>query len=616
MTAEGLPGESDEPAGALTRHQLLWSDFDAIARGEGGAEPLGKLRAAERSRRLLLLRGLVEVATKSEDLYRPLPSPETAWELLARVERAAPEALETILAHPYTGTWAGYTTRLYRQDVTGVCPFWVHVGHVHCLAAAAAVRAGIPFETELPVWRGKVALPTLGMAQLRAEAPFSVATVRGGSGVVEIRNRHSVVHLPACTSTDAPGWSGTRETVSWSGNQRLAVRLDDLDPYRGLYEPIPPERLSPVEAESWRTVLDGAWRLLVRHLPAVAETLPVGLDSLVPAPAVPFRLPSASTGEAFGSAIIAYGEDPATLAAALVHEFQHIRLGGLLHLVRLSQDDPRERLYAPWRSDPRPIGGVLHGIYAFFGVTSFWRALAAAEPDHELAAFEFALWRGQTWRTLTAVRTDESLTAAGRRFLDGIATKLRPWQDEPVAASPRMWARFAAEDHYAAWRTRHLRPAPGTVAELADAWRAGLSRPWSAATGLPEPQMPTPVPDGDWQDARTDLIRLRLGPDGAARYAAQGSSVPGATEADLRFVAGQPVEAASGYRDLLAEDPDNPAALTGLGVALGARSTSPVSRALLHRPELVRAVHRLLRDESGTSPTVETVAGWLGRFIH
>jgi HEXXH motif-containing protein len=613
---DGRPsGESEETADALTRHQLLWTDFDAVARGEGGTGPLRKLRAAERSRRLLLLRNLVEVATKSEDLYRPLPSPEAAWELLARVQEHAPQALETIIAHPYTGTWAGYTTRLYRQDVTGVCPFWVHVGHVHCLAAAAAVRAGLPFEAELPVWQGNVALPTLGLAHLRAEAPFSVATIRCVDGVVEIRNRNSVVRLPARPSADAPGWSGIRETVLWSGDQRLAIRLDDLDPYRGLDGPIPPERLAPVEVEAWRTVLDAAWQLLALRLPAVAETLPVGLDSLVPSPAVPFRLPSASTGEAFGSAIVAYGEDPAVLAAALVHEFQHIRLGGLLHLVRLSEDDPRERLYAPWRPDPRPIGGVLHGIYAFFGVTSFWRALASADPGDELAAFEFALWRGQVRRTLDAVRADESLTATGRRFLSGVATKLQPWQEEPVAANPRMWARFAAEDHFAGWRTRHLRPAHEQVAELAAAWRAGLSRP-GLASSLLEPRTPTPVPDGNWRDSRTDLIRLRLGPDGPARFAAHGPSVPGATEADLLFVAGRSVEAAARYRSLLAADPDDPAALTGLGLALSARTTGPAPRALLHHPELVRAVHRVLRDGPGTTPSVEAIAGWLGRFTH
>jgi len=614
MTADGFSGESDESTGTLTHHQLLWTDFDALARSEGGPGPVRKLRAAERSRRLLLLRGLIDQVTKSAELYDPLPSPESAWELLARVENASPESVEIVLAHPYTGTWAGYTTRLCRQDVTGICPFWVHIGHVHCLAAAAAVRAGLPFDAEVPVWQGKVSLPTLGMATLRTDAPFSVARVRCRGGEVTVENQASVVRLPTDRTTDAPGWWGVREAVMWSGERRLAIRLDDLDPYRGLYEPIPPRRLTTLEAESWRTVLDDAWDLLATLLPDLADALPEGLDSLVPDPAVPFRLPSASTGEAFGSAIIAYGDHAPTLAAALVHEFHHIRLGGLLHLARLHDDDPRERFYAPWREDPRPIGGVLHGIYAFFGVTMFWRALAAAEPGDPLAAFEFALWRTQTWRTISAMRPDPSLTAAGRRFLDGVADRLEPWQDEPVAPGPAAWAIAAARDHYAAWRVRHLRPDPATVSALAAAWRAGRPRPGLGP--LPEPRKPTPVPDGPWHDARTDLLRLRLGPDGETALADRGPAVPGATQADLAWAAGRVDDAIAGYRLLLTGDPDDPCALVGLGLALAARSSGPASRALLHRPELVRAVHRSLHDDEGTTPPVEAVAGWIGRFAH
>ena len=598
----------------LTPHQLLWSDFDALARADGDPELVRKLRAAERSRRLLLLRGLVDQTTKSDDLSGPLPSPESAWELLARVQDSAPEALEAILAHPYTGSWAGYATRLCEQDVTGVCPFWVHIGYVHCLAAAAAIRAGLGFELEVPVWQGNVPLPTLGMAHLRAVAPFSVAVVHGSAGEVVVWNKDSHVRVPAVRGIDAPGWSGIRETTTWSGGQQLNIRLDDLDPYRGLYEPIPPQRLTPVEVEGWRTVLGHAWALLVRHLPEVASALPEGLDSLVPEPAVPFRLPSASTGEAFGSAIVAYTDQPAMLAAALVHEFQHIRLGGLLHLVRLNHNDPRERIYAPWRDDPRPLSGVLHGIYAFFGVASFWRALARDERGDTLAAFEFALSRGQVWRTLTAIRRDSSLTPAGRRFLAGIAERLEPWQGEPVSAIPAGWARLSARDHHVAWRIRHLRPDPDTVTALAAAWRAGQSRP--ALGPVPEPSVPTPVPDGTWTNARADLIRLRLGPDGDAALAEQGSLVPGATVADLDLVAGRTDQACAGYRRLLAEDPDDPAALAGLGVALMSRSTGSAARALLHRPELVRAVHRLLRGDSGLTPSIEALAGWIGRFTY
>ncbi|MEA5358368.1 HEXXH motif-containing putative peptide modification protein [Amycolatopsis sp., V23-08] len=597
----------------LIPHHLSWTDFDAFARGGGGPGLVGHLRATERSRRLLLLRGIIDQAAKSPEVSAPLPSPEWAWELLARIQQQDPAAVETILAHPYTGSWAGYTTRLCRQDVTGVCPFWVHLGHVHCLAAAAAVRAGAGFEAELPIWQGTVSLPTLGMVRLRTSEPFGVARVAAGDDGIVVRNRHAEIRLPDDLSVETANWLPVRRITSWHGDRRLSIRLDDLDPYRGLYEPIPPKRLTALEVESWRTVVHDAWQLLATHVPDVAEALPAGLESLVPAPAVAFRLPSASTGEAFGSAIVAYSGDSEQLAAALVHEFQHIRLGGVQHLATLHTDDPRERLYAPWRDDPRPIGGVLHGIYAFFGVTGFWRALAMAEPENALASFEFALSRSATWRTLREVRGDASLTSTGHRFLDSIAAEMTPWQDESLVARPGAWAMTAAADHYATWRLRHLRPDAEMVAGLAAAWRRGES--WPKIGKPAEPRTPTPVPDGRWTNARTDLIRLRLG-RGETALAEHGHTVPGVTDADLALVAGRLEPATAGYRRLLAADPDDPAAFVGLGLALTACGTGPAARALLHRPELVRAVHRALRANTDTPPPVETIAGWIGRFTH
>src|SRR5262249_15836403 len=195
-------------------------------------------------------------------------------------------------------------------------------------------------------------------------------------------------------------WEVRRLTVraGWHG---LSVHLDDLDPYRGLFEPVPPERLDISEVETWRSLLDGAWRLIVRYLPDLADAMNAGLDSLVPRPAIPFRLPSASTGEAFGSAIVGLPADAASLAATLVHEFQHICLGGILHLTPLHRNDHRERFYTGWRDDPRPIGGALQGVYAFFGVCAFWRALpqARARAAAPRAAIQFAHLRGRTMPT-------------------------------------------------------------------------------------------------------------------------------------------------------------------------------------------------------------------------
>jgi HEXXH motif-containing protein len=602
----------------FTRHRLPWADFDLLARGAGGAGVVLRLRRAERSRRLLLLRALVEETTKTPELFGPLPPSDDAWELLARVQEKAPTALDVVLAHPYTGTWAGYTTRLLTSRITGRFPIWIHVGHLHALAASAAIHAGLDFHIRVPLWNGGAMLPTLGLARLVADSPWSVAEVRGERGRVEVGNGAGRVQLPPDPAADAPGWWGIPRLTMRAGERVLSVRLDDLDPYRGLYEPVAPQRLDAAEMDAWRALLDQAWRLIVDHLPDIADALPAGLDSLVPRPAVPFRTPSASTGEAFGSAIVSRPPDAATLAAMLVHELHHIRLGGLLHLTRLHDDDPQERFYTPWRDDPRPIGGVLQGVYAFFGVTACWRALARAgtRAADRRAEFEFAYWCEQTWRVLLALRDDPGLTADGRRFVDGIAERLGRWRDEPVPADLGTLVAAVGADHYAGWRMRHLRPAPATVADLAHAWLAGRDRP--PTTRLVTDRPPTPVPDGSWSAARTDLIRLSVADssDGRNALSRTWSSVPGATVADLAYATGRLTDAARGYRAELAEDADRPAAWVGLGLALSGLGVTPAARALLRHPEVVRAVHRRIRAHTRTAPTPEELAGWIGRCVY
>ncbi|WP_326944213.1 HEXXH motif domain-containing protein [Amycolatopsis sp. NBC_01307] len=580
-------------------HLLPWSTFDQLAAGTGGLTAMGVLRSADRSRRLLLLRGLKD-ATADERLTGPLPGSEKAWELLEQAEEADPDAVEQVLAHPYTGSWAGYTTRLIEQELSGECPLWVHCGYLHTLAAAAAIRAGLEFTIRVPVWNDSVVLPTLGAARLDEGGGFTTAEVHGESGSFTISGDRSRV------TPGTPAWVPLRTFRLEADDRVMELRLDDLDPHRGLYHPIPPDRLAEADSARWHGLLGEAWRLVVEHLPEYAEILPAGLTSIVPEPPVPFRLPSASTGEAFGSAVIAAPDEAATLAAALVHEFQHIRLGGLLQLARLHDDDRTQRLYAPWREDPRPLGGLVHGIYAFFGVSAFWRALSHARPADRSAAFEFAHWRAQSWRTLELIRDDAALTTAGRRFLDELGTVLEPWQKESTSAEAAHWAETLATDHHAGWRLRHIRPEPESSAELAHAWQCGAPCPQV----IPGGRLDT-VSDGDWPNARADLLRIRLGENGEAELSRLWSRVPEVLEGDHMLIADRVEEARKAYLAVLEEDPDHASALIGLGLSLPA---GPAARALLGVPELVRAVHRTLRG-AGNAPVADELARWIGEGL-
>lgn len=589
-------------------HTLSWEDFDLLARSEGGPDPVRRLRTAERSRRLLLLLSIIDEVAENRDRQSPLGSPEAAWDLLVRAQEADPRAFDDVLIHPYTGSWAGYATRLLRQDVEGDRPLWVHIGHLHALAAATAIRADIEaFHVRVPVWRGIVALPTLGIAHLDGVPDRATAEVRAVAGRVEITACGRTVVVPADPSSDAPGWQGIHVVELGSGSRRLTVRIDDVDPYRGLHGPRAPYRLGPDDLRDWCDLLGRAWELIVRLLPEFADALPAGLDTIVPDPPFPFRLPSASSGEAFGGAVICRPEDPVTLAAALVHEFQHIRLGGLLQLVPLHSEDKTERLYAPWRDDPRPIGGVVHGIYAFFAVTEFYRVLCRSRPADELAAFEFAHWRNQVERTLETIREDDELTEAGRKFLGHVADRCEAWRHDKVSASAAHWSELATADHYAGWRLRHLRPDPAAVDRIVRAWVSGAAAPGTESVST----VLVTEPDGAWFEARADLLRVRLGEDGERRARDAWPRIIGASEADWALVDGRGETALDGYRTELLGDLEAPRAWIGLGLALRATGDEATATVLLDRPELVRAVHRRIRKHGGPVPTPEEVARWL-----
>src|SRR5689334_6798206 len=179
-----------------------------MARGRFDSAMVSRLRAAERSRRLLLLRALVDAVGKEPQLAGPMPSPEDAWELLSRVEARSPSTFNLVLAHPYTGSWAGYTIRLLRRQIAGVCPLWVHIGHLHSLAAAAAIRSGLDLTAAVPLWEGAAILPSLGTVRLPYDKPWSIARVYGHRQRYIVGNEHGQVLMPDEANSDVPGWWG------------------------------------------------------------------------------------------------------------------------------------------------------------------------------------------------------------------------------------------------------------------------------------------------------------------------------------------------------------------------------------------------------------------------
>lgn len=611
--------DSRGAAKGLTFHRLSAPSVLALARGEGGRAAVEELLTAERSRRLLLLRALADGLSGGDP---PQPagtepvSHRAAWSLLGRTQQQASQAFEDILMCPHTGMWLSLALRRMRGATAYEdAPLWVVAGHLSALAAAAAARAGLDFSLTVPVRHGRVPLPTLGCAVLAdAAQPWGTAQVEARDGRLRITGGGETVTAGPQWSRAEPGWHAVRRLeLDGTGSGKLLV-LDELDPYRTFPHPSPPRLLSAAEARTWQDLLSDAWEILRRDEPESAEAMRVGLMSLAPTPARErYRPHSVTAGDAFGGVMASRPDDVAQLAATLVHEFQHTKLGGLIHLGPLSTppapQGAREQLfYAPWRDDPRPLGGLLQGIYAFAGVARFWRAHrhtadAAYAP---MAHFEFALWRAQVSSTVQLVLRNEQLTPLGRRLLGALRGRCVQWMAEPVPPAELALAEEVAADHRARWRAHHLRPSAAAVEEAVGAWRRGVARPPAALAARP-----VLVPDAEtrYLDTAAVLARYRLGAP-----AADPSAVEGAGAADLLLARGDLAGARDAFVARLARKEAPYAAWAGLGRALaGTPEHRAASRLLRHFPERACAVQSALERVTGEGADPVELAQWLGR---
>ncbi|MGN9762337.1 HEXXH motif domain-containing protein [Streptomyces sp. SD31] len=583
---------------------------------------------AEYSRRLLMLRLLVdEVAARPAAVGALAPARE-AWDLLARAQRRDPDAVRRLLMDPQTGLWAAHVLRRLRGSMDDDAPLWSDIGQLHALAAAGAVLAGLDFRMPVPAREGAVLLPCLGQARFATAEPWGLAEVSAHGGAARVRlHGGPVVDVPADATRDGAGWRGVRRLSSSHQGLALALTVDDLALYPVVAGTARPARLDEAAVRRWQQALDRAWALLVEDHRESAEALSVGLLSLVPLPpGERFRTHSASASEAFGCVMLSEPgtdgpghEDTVECAVTLVHEFRHTLLNGLMHLTPLT-DDCSDLYHAPWRDDPRPLIGVLHGAFAFCGVAAFWRTRCARDTGSagRRARFEFALARSQSRAVLQALDALPALNATGRALVRGLLADVRSWDDEVLPESAVRMAARAAAHQRAAWRVHHMVPDEETVRAAADSWTRGAEPPCAVATDSGGTVRTDP--EGRRLDVVAHLLRLKIADPSAFAAArdgapATGAHLNGATPADLAYVVGDLAQAEALYASE-ASTAVRPVSWGGLALLLADRSHRAAGaghRALGERPELLRAVSGAIARRSGrTVPPVE-LADWLAR---
>ncbi|MFF4396681.1 HEXXH motif domain-containing protein [Streptomyces sp. NPDC001480] len=577
------------------------------------------MRHGQKSKRLVLIRMVLEAVAADPASMGPLPPVHAAWKLLGRVQYEDPGAFEKILMHPSTGVWAAHVLRRLRGVGSSDVPLWTEVGYFHTLAAAAAVRAGVEFHTQVPVPDGgTLHLPSLGTVRLTHADPGGtrpfVATVRGaGRGVgsvAVVSPRGACVLLPDALESPLADWRPLPQVRATRDGHSLRLALDDTDPYASFVAGREPVVQNPQSRNRWQALTEQAWETLVRGQLDTADGLAEVMCSLVPLEAVMSGEPySVTSPESFGSAMVQLPADATTLAVSLIHEFQHIKLGALLDLVTLTREADGALHYAPWRLDPRPVSGLLQGAYAYLGIVSFWRRYYPTASGQEAlrSRFAYALWRRGTLSVLDGLLASGELTELGLWFVTNMRECLVRWCEEALPPRVESDAALAAADHLGIWRLRNSRPPESETALLTEGWKH------RSPTRCPEARNPVVRADvlPRERPVRSELVRLRWEAPKRFAWLRRHPESLGATSTDIALIDGDFDTALRGYRRQVTAHPEESSPWTGLGLAAQGHGDGSAAAALLGRPELVRAVYLRLAGE-GTPADPCALAGWIG----
>jgi HEXXH motif-containing protein len=506
-----------------------------------------------------------------------------------------------LLGLPHIGSW-GHDC-LARLE-TGTSPDFSYLAAV---GAAAAVSLGIPFEMDVPVRDGRVSLPGLGALQAAGQSEW----IKLSSDGERLRVGEGFdLACAALVPDDGSGgamrhWRGTPVVRCVADEQTWEVLLEIGDRHLDRYSLPMLTVMATAEVASWRQRLQGAWELLIRHHEWAAEA--IGKGVLVIVPLVPRSVQdSATSPAAFGSIATSLPPSALTMAETLVHEFQHVKLCGLMDMLPLIE--PNNQLgYAPWRDDPRPTGGILQGLYAFTGIVRFWdvQRCLETEPDTVLrASVLYERWRLAIGLAVGPLLDTGLLTPDGVRFVN----VLREWgarrQNGPVSVDVAEIAREVALDNWLTWQVTHAALNAAEVAALAAAYWRGEPL---GGRALPEVGIQEDIRKFD-SIQRSRLLVMRYQEPSRYRQSVAADDLPGLCAADSFLVRGDVEAAVGAYRARLAAEPD-PSAWIGLALAIHRLPPMPSRSVFAAYLPLLFEIHAFLATQGICADPLE-LAAW------
>ena len=183
------------------------------------------------------------------------------------------------------------------------------------------------------------------------------------------------------------------------------------------------------DISNFRITLSKSLKLIKKYDKSIYAELSMLVNKVVPLEAISAAVPSSSNSTMLGIVFCTLIDDYLLLAEMLIHECSHNKLF-LFQEVDTILDSSvhgdgwtNEKYYSPWRSDPRPLNGILHGIYVFSEVIKFWNYIIETngKKDYDHISYKrFFLLVEQVRIALDILKQNASFTKVGNVFIKEI----------------------------------------------------------------------------------------------------------------------------------------------------------------------------------------------------
>ncbi|HET6619915.1 MAG TPA: HEXXH motif-containing putative peptide modification protein [Dongiaceae bacterium] len=289
---------------------------------------------------------------------------------------------------PSTLAWSHRAYDLVRAAGTGECNadrlLSTHLDSFKLFAAGGALLAGADHRFVKPLVLGRPV--TIPGTRLRLSA-LPVLVLHGvEDGALLVSTTETDIPRPLSVESAADGMELRRMPVARHGGAEVMLGaevfdLPGIEP-AGARSAVPPE---PSYQERCAPMVELALAAVARHEPELFAQMRLALSAVAVKPRASGEFQSMSFSDFPGAFIVSYVAHPYLIAESMVHELHHNRLFAIESTVPLVEDtDAGAALYySPFRPDPRPIRGLLHGLYVFTAVWRFWdkvRHAADIEP--------------------------------------------------------------------------------------------------------------------------------------------------------------------------------------------------------------------------------------------